>query len=135
MPAESPATTPVTIFVIDDDDVVRESLKALLEARRYAVQDFPSGVEFLSRRDGAKADCVVMDVHMPYMTGIEVLKRLRQAGDSTPVILVTGSGDAAVAGEAVKLGVPLFEKPVPPTTIMGAIEQALLGLSGRPARS
>jgi FixJ family two-component response regulator len=76
-----------------------------------------------------------MDVHMPYMTGIEVLKRLRQAGDSTPVILVTGSGDAAIAGEAVKLGVPVFEKPVPPAAIMGAIERALLGLSSPPRHS
>jgi FixJ family two-component response regulator len=127
--------SPAIIFVVDDDEVVRESLKALLEARRYVVLDFPSGVEFLSRRDGARADCVVMDVHMPYMTGIEVLKRLRQAGDSTPVILVTGSGDAAIAGEAVKLGVPVFEKPVPPAAIMGAIERALLGLSSPPRHS
>lgn len=121
------AAPSVTIFVIDDDDVVRESLKALLEARQYVVQDFSSGVEFLGRRDGQPADCVVMDVHMPRMTGFQVVKQLRQAGDATPVILVTGAGDARAAFEARALGVLLLEKPVPPPAIIAAIEQALNG--------
>lgn len=119
------AEAPVTVFVIDDDDVVRESLKALLEARRYEVHDFSSGVEFLRRRVGAKADCMVMDVHMPQMTGIEVVKRLRQAGDLTPIVLVTGTGTTAASIEAEALDVPLLQKPVPPAVIIGAIEQAV----------
>lgn len=120
-----PASPTRTIFVIDDDDVVRDSLRALLEARQYAVRDFASGREFLERRDGAKADCVVLDINMPQMSGLEVLRALRKAGDATPVLLVTGQGSPAIYAQARALGVPLLDKPTPHTALFAAIERAI----------
>lgn len=114
-----------TIFVIDDDEVVRDSLKALLESRGYAVWDFASGRDYLQRRDGVEADCVVLDVQMPLLSGLEVVRTLRKAGDRTPVLLLTGYGSAAIYAQARALGVPLLDKPTPQAALFAAIEQAI----------
>ena len=116
-----------TIFVIDDDDVVRDSMKVLLEARHYTVQEFSSGPDFLQRRDGVRAGCVVVDIHMLPMNGLEVVKALRKAGDQTPVLLVTGRGDPVIRAQAKALGVPLLDKPMPHATFLAAIETAIAG--------
>jgi len=101
-----------TILVIDDDDIVRDSVRVLLETRNFTVTDFASADAFLRHEDGLAADCIVLDLHMPGMTGLELLKRLRTLGDQTPVILVTGRPDATTQAEARALGVPLLEKPI-----------------------
>ena len=116
-----------TIFVIDDDDIVRDSMKALLETRHYSVREFSSGREFLQRRDGIKADCLVVDIHMLPMNGLEVVKALRKSGDETPVLLMTGRGDAVIRAQAKALGVPLLDKPMPHAAFLAAIEEACAG--------
>ena len=119
------ACTVPNIFLIDDDDVVRDSVKVLLETRNFTVTDFPSGDAFLHRSTTAAGDCMLLDLHMPGMTGVALLKQLRQRGDKTPAILITGRLDATAQAEARNLGVPLLEKPVSPQILFATIEQAL----------
>lgn len=116
---------PRTIYVVDDDDVVRDSLKALLESQEFVVVDFSSGGDFFIRRNG-DASCLVLDIHMPEMTGIDVLRRLRQSGDQLPVIMVTGRWDAATRAQAEALGVTAFlDKPVSPARLFSEIRKAI----------
>lgn len=116
-----------TIFVVDDDDVVRDSLKVLLEARRFAVRDFESAGAFLAhRRASPAAGCLILDVHMPKMGGIELLQTLRTGGDDLPVILMTGRPDAAARNQARALGVLAFlDKPIAHPALFAAIDQVV----------
>lgn len=113
--------------MIDDDVVVRESVRALLEVRHYAVEEFSSGQALLERADGVAADCLLLDVQMPGMNGIEVVRALRQRGHATPVILMSGAVTHSTSAQAEMLGVRLLEKPVRPAALVAAIEQALGG--------
>lgn len=121
------ASTPKALIgVIDDDEVVRDSLKVLLETREYAVADFSSGLDFLNRANGEAMACLVLDVHMPDMTGLDLLQRLRHGGDRVPVVMITGRGDALIKAQAKSLGaIATLDKPVAFTVLFEAIEQAL----------
>ena len=121
-----------TIFVIDDDDVVRDSVTVLLETRHYAVTAFSSADAFLRRDHGAAGDCMILDLHMPGMTGLDLLKQLRQSGDAMPAILITGRFDSSVQAEARKLGVTLLEKPISPQLLFAAIKDAMEARTSRP---
>ena len=115
-----------TIVIVDDDDVVRDSLKVLLESRQFTVADFASGRDFLARGDGHDAGCLILDIHMPDMTGIELLRQLRKEGRTTPVIMVTGRQDAGLRAQAESLGVLEFlDKPIAHKQLFQAIERAL----------
>lgn len=117
---------PKTIFLVDDDEFVRDSLRALLETRQFKVEDFPSGRQFL-KEHGPDADgCLILDIHMPEMSGIDVLKELRVRRDMTPVILMTGRRDRDIETQAEALGaVALLDKPIPYGKFFAMIEQAL----------
>lgn len=115
-----------TILVIDDDDVVRDSLRVLLETRGFTVVDFASGRSFLAGRDGLGAGCILLDVHMPEMTGLDVMKALRETGDDTPVVLITGRIDALVQAKAEAFGaIAVLDKPIAHTLLFTAIGRAL----------
>ena len=115
-----------TIYVVDDDEVVRDSLKALLESRHFNVLDFESGREFLERRAVSAASCLILDVHMAGMSGLELLKILRDQGDSLPTVLITGRIDPTVRAEAKALGaVATLDKPVSHQLLFATIQQAL----------
>ena len=117
---------PKTIFVVDDDEFVRESLRALLETRQFKVADFPSGRQFLKERGPDADGCLILDIHMPEMSGIDVLRELRTRRDMTPVILMTGRRDRDIEVQAKALGaVALLDKPVPYGTFFATIERAL----------
>jgi FixJ family two-component response regulator len=122
-----------TVFVIDDDEVVRDSLKVLLESRNYTVVDFDSGSQFLNNRTNhASKACLVVDVHMPDMTGLELLRNLRNRGDAIPAILITGRTDAGVQEKAKELGaIALLDKPVSHQVLFAAIGQALSAPAAR----
>ena len=119
---------PATIFIVDDDEVVRDSLKVLLELRKYQVFDFGSAAAFLAGRGvaAAPAGCLLLDIHMPDMTGIELLRQIRSEGDQTPAILITGRRDAATQSHAQSLGaVALLDKPISHPALFSAIDKAL----------
>ncbi|MSP50645.1 MAG: response regulator [Alphaproteobacteria bacterium] len=117
-----------TIAVIDDDDVVRDSLKALLESRNFAVTEFDSGRQFLHWVADATAQCLVLDVHMPDMNGPDLLKILRDRGNAIPVILITGRRDRETDERARELDVvAVLDKPVAHTVLFATIEKALGG--------
>ncbi|WP_341703289.1 response regulator [Ferrovibrio sp.] len=119
-------TDRATIYIVDDDEVVRDSLKALLEVRQYAVQDFESGREFLAADPDLAGSCLILDIHMPGMTGLELLRAIRQRHPAAAAILVTGRRDAPIQAAAEELGaVALLDKPLAHGALFGAIEQAL----------
>lgn len=121
-----PGDAAPTILVVDDDDVLRDSLRFLLESRGYSVADCGSAERFLNARAEFSADCLILDIHMPNMTGIELLRALRRRGDLIPVILVTGRREASVQAEAMSLGaVDVLDKPVTQRTLFQAIDRAL----------
>lgn len=120
-----------TIFVVDDDDMVRDSLKALLESRNFAVTDFESARQLLDRGDGLSAQCLLLDVHMPDMNGPDLLKILRDRGITIPAIMITGRRDPATEERARDLNVvAVLDKPVRHAVLFAAIEQAI-GLAQR----
>jgi two-component system, LuxR family, response regulator FixJ len=117
-----------TVAVVDDDEVVRDSLKALLETRRFSVVDFESGEAFLKGRNGAELTCLILDIHMPGMTGVEVLRKMRETGDRVPVILITGRRDPTLETQARSLGaLVLLDKPISHVALFQAIQKASAG--------
>lgn len=120
-----------TIFVVDDDDMVRDSLKALLESRNFAVIDFESARQLLDHADGLSAQCLLLDVHMLDMNGPDLLKILRDRGITIPAIMITGRRDPATEERARDLNVvAVLDKPVRHAVLFAAIEQAI-GLAQR----
>ena len=128
----------VAVAVIDDDDAVRDSLAALLEAEGYGVEGYPSGRAFLNALPRAQPACALVDVRMPDMDGLELQRRLAETAPSLPVVIITGHGDIAMAVRAIKAGaVDFIEKPFSDGAILNGIAQALASREealGRAAR-
>ncbi|HVX75586.1 MAG TPA: response regulator FixJ [Bradyrhizobium sp.] len=119
------------IHVIDDDAAMRDSLAFLLDVNGYRALLHESANAFLEQGAAESSTCVVSDIRMPGMNGIELVRRLKSKGTSCPVILITGHGDVALAVEAMKAGaVDFIEKPFDDAAILEAIRSAL---SARPA--
>ena len=124
-------TEPV-IHVIDDDESARHSLEFLLDCAGLAVRAYPSATEFLKAVPGLAPGCIVTDVRMPEMSGIQLVERLKALGVGEPVIVITGHADVPMAIEAMKQGVADFiEKPFSDEVILGAIRSALERAGGR----
>jgi two-component system, LuxR family, response regulator FixJ len=120
MPAEA------LICVIDDDEAVRQSLEFLLRTAGIKVRTFESGASFLAALPNTKASCIITDVRMPEMTGIDLLRRLNEIKADIPVIVVTGHGDIALAVDAMKMGaVDFLEKPFDDELLLAAVRSAL----------
>jgi two-component system response regulator FixJ len=114
------------VHVIDDDDAVRDSLAALLEASDLTVHAYASAQAFLDGLDRAAGGCVVTDVQMPEVSGLELLRRLSGRLGHFPVIVLTGEADVAMAVEALKAGaLDFIEKPYPPDAIVAAVTAAV----------
>jgi FixJ family two-component response regulator len=123
-----------TIFLIDDDISVREGLSALIESVGLPVQAFGSALEFLALQPVDVSGCVVLDINMPGMNGLELQRQMNDSGISLPVIFLTGHGDIPMTVHALKAGaVHFLTKPVREDELMNAIRQALL--NDRKARS
>lgn len=120
------STSDRSVYVVDDDEAVRDSLKALLESSGFAVTAFASAEAALDRCRDVGNGCLVVDVRMPGMTGIELQDKLRERGIDIPVIVVTGHGDIPLAVKAMKSGaVDFIEKPFANDRILQAVEHAL----------
>jgi two-component system response regulator FixJ len=114
------------VHVIDDDEAVRDSLKFLLEAARLPVRTYESAMSFMGVLAQVGAGCVITDVRMPDMSGIELLRRLRARDLRLPVIVITGHGDIPLAVEAMKIGaIDFFEKPFDDESLLSAVRSAL----------
>ncbi len=114
------------IFIVDDDDAVRDSLRLLLEAHGMTVEDFDSAVEFAAAYRPHARSCLILDLHLPKMGGLDYLASLGKDGPELPVIMVTGRGDDASRERAFELGAFAFlEKPVDNRELLSAINRAL----------
>jgi two-component system response regulator FixJ len=112
--------------VIDDDEAVLDSLRVLLESEGFDVETFDRASAFLERSHGTLAGCLVTDVRMPEMDGLELLQALAARGPLPPVIVITGHGEVPMAVQAMKLGARDFvEKPFEPRVLLASIRDAL----------
>ena len=120
------SNTEIVVHIIDDEDAVRSSLSFLLDAAGYAVRTHASASEFLKIAEGLGNGCLVTDLRMPDIDGIELLKRLNAMSAMLPTIMVTGHGDVQMAVEAMKNGAMDFiEKPFSKETILESISRAV----------
>jgi two-component system response regulator FixJ len=114
------------VHVIDDDEGLRESLAFLLRSAELEVRSFDSAKAFLDVLPDAALGCVITDVRMPDMSGIELLRRLKELKIGVPVIVITGHGDIALAVEAMKIGAAdFFEKPFDDDLLVASVRAAL----------
>ena len=114
------------VHVIDDDEAVRDSLSFLLRSAKMDVRAYESATAFLDALPDAGAGCIVTDVRMPDLNGIDLLRRLRERGIMMPVIVMTGHGDVPLAVEAMKIGAAdFFEKPFDDDALIAAVRAAL----------
>jgi len=116
----------IVIYIVDDDDAVRDSLRLLLEAHGMTVEDFESTAGFTSAYRRHSRSCLILDLHLPEVGGLDYLASLGKAGPELPVIMVTGRGDDASRARALELGAFAFlEKPVDNQELLSAISRAL----------
>src|SRR3954449_11900514 len=114
------------VYVIDDDPAMRDSLDFLLGSAGFGVRAFDSAQVFLDELANLEAGCIVTDIRMPGIDGMELLRQLNSGGRKLPVIVMTGHGDVPLAVEAMKLGALAFlEKPFEDDRLIGMIETAL----------
>lgn len=115
-----------TVFIVDDDPAMRSSLRWLVESVGLHVETYPSAAEFLASYDPARSGCLVLDVRMPGMSGLELQEKLAINHAPIPIIVITGHGDVAMAVRAMKTGaVDFIEKPFSDQVLLDRIQQAL----------
>jgi len=113
------------IHIIDDEDSVRRSASFMLKTSGFSVQAWDSGVAFLKEVRHVETGCILLDVRMPEMDGLEVQRTLHERGVTMPVIILTGHGDITIAVRAMKAGaIDFIEKPFEKDVLLGAIEAA-----------
>lgn len=114
------------VHLIDDDEAVRVSLGFLLEMHELPAKTYASALEFLEVADSLSKGCIVTDVRMPEMSGLDLVRRLKERGNPLPVIVITGHGDVPLAVEAMRAGVVDFiEKPFEDDLLLNSIRMAL----------
>ncbi|WP_338468456.1 response regulator FixJ [Novosphingobium sp. ZN18A2] len=122
------------VHIIDDDEAVRDSLAFLLDCEDIATRTYESAVQFLKVASDIEAGCIVTDVRMPEMSGVDLVGRLKEAGVTHPIIMITGHADVPMAIQAMHAGVADFiEKPFSDDTILNAVRSALAEQQGRNA--
>jgi two-component system, LuxR family, response regulator FixJ len=114
------------VHVIDDDEAVRQSLEFLLRTAGVTARTYDSAAAFLNALPTIETGCVITDVRMPGISGIELLRRLDELQVKLPVIVITGHGDVPLAVEAMKSGaIDFFEKPYEDELLLGSVRSAL----------
>jgi len=122
------------IHIIDDEEAVRHSLAIMLQVAGYAVTAWPGGASFLREAAHVEPGCVLLDIRMPEMDGLEVQRTMQEHGIAWPVVVLTGHGDVTTAVAAMKAGaIDFLEKPLAKSTLVTAIEAALQSFEGTDA--
>jgi FixJ family two-component response regulator len=124
--AIQPANQEATVFVVDDDDAVRESLVFLMKSVGLRAESFASAQAFLDVYNAQRAGCLVLDIRMPGMSGLELQDKLKQLGSILPIIFITGHGDVPMAVKAIKAGAADFvQKPFRDQELIDRIREVL----------
>jgi len=119
-------TGSATVFVVDDDDAVRDSLGLLMKSAGIQAEAYESAESFLAAFDPARFGCLVLDIRMPGMSGIELQRELNQRGSALPIIFITAHGDIPMAVDAVREGALDFvQKPFDDTELVTKVQRAL----------
>lgn len=114
------------VHLVDDDSAIRRSVGFMLKTSGFTVRTYESGLELMKAASGLEAGCILLDIRMPGMDGIEVQAALREKGVALPVIIMTGHGDVSLAVQAMKAGaVDFIEKPFEKAVLLSAIENAM----------
>jgi two-component system response regulator TtrR len=117
---------PRLVYVVDDDEAVRDSLRWLLEANRYQVACFATAEEFLASYDQNRLACLILDVRMPGMSGLELQERLLARHANLPILFISGHGDVPMAVTTMKKGAADFiEKPFNEAELRSSVERML----------
>jgi FixJ family two-component response regulator len=115
-----------TVYVVDDDEAVRDSLQWMLEGKDYRVRAFDSAESFLNRFDAREVACLIVDIRMGGMTGLELQNRLLDSGSPLPLAFITGHGDVPMAVESMKKGAMDFiQKPFNESQLLQLVERML----------
>jgi len=119
------ATVPL-VFIVDDDPSVRKSLVRLIKSAGYKVEAFASAEDFLSREPSIGPCCVVLDVRMPGVTGLDLQKTLKSALHGIPIVFITGHGDVSMSVSAMKAGaIDFLTKPFEGKDLLSAVQRAV----------
>jgi two-component system response regulator FixJ len=117
------------VYIVDDDEAVRDSLSALLESKAYEVRSFESALGFLAAAPSLRTGCLIVDIRMPEMDGLELQQCLIERALDFPMIVITGHGDVPLAVRAMKAGaVDFIEKPFATEAMLASLEVALARL-------
>jgi FixJ family two-component response regulator len=120
------APTAPLVFIVDDDSSVRKSVARLVRAAGFDVETFASAREFLARPRYDGPSCLVLDMRMPGLTGLELQETLAAAGQPLPIVFITGYSDVRAHNEAMKLGaIDFLSKPVNDADLLSAIERGV----------
>ena len=123
-----------TVHLIDDDASVRRSVGFMLKTSGHRVETYESGAELLKNRTQLKQGCILLDIRMPGMDGLEVQQALKDRGVGLPVIIMTGHGDVALAVRAMKAGaLDFIEKPFAKGALLASLEEGFRRLSRKEA--
>ncbi len=123
--ADGGRATPI-VHVVDDDDAIRDSLAFMLEIAGFKVRTYASAGAFLGAPPASTRDCVITDIRMPGLSGLEMMAALKARGANLRVIVMTGHGDINLAAQALRIGAADFiEKPFDEEMIVGAVEAVL----------
>ncbi len=120
------ATPEAAVFVVDDDTSVREALRGLLRSAGFAVETFGSAHEFLARPPSDLPACLVLDVGLPDLSGLDLQQRMAQLNREMPIVFITGHGDVPTSVRAMKAGaIEFLTKPFGERQLLDAIRQAI----------
>ncbi len=114
------------VHLVDDDEAIRRSVGFMLKTSGFNVRTYDSGLQLIKAAAGLETGCILLDIRMPGMDGLEVQKALRDKGVTLPVIIMTGHGDVSLAVQAMKAGaVDFIEKPFEKAVLLSGIEHAM----------
>ena len=123
-------TLPPVVAIVDDEESVRRALERLLRSAGFAVEAFPSGAEFLLSLPEHRPACLVLDLHMPDLSGLDVQVLIKREGFDVPIVVITGHDTAEVRARVVARGASAYlRKPVDDKQLLAAIAEAIGGSS------